>query len=243
MDFNEIKVNNRLQIESENINPQLRCVRGIVLDVNANSVVLVSDFGELVEIDKNSILSITKINFDKIVSDALVTLKNYHAEIYERECQIKKLKEKQYALVEELYDANFLSKFNVVGAKNRLDKSIDQGLLAFQRGIYDYGIHFECNPNSQIELIIRVENTIEYYNSDQIDRQKIIRLHAPDEKEVIARSFNFAKIIEELEKNMVYKQENFYIVYTIYKMMVDVDQNNFIEKRREIIHGLKKLRR
>lgn len=242
MDYSEIKINNRLQIESENENPNLRCVRGIVLDINSSEIVFITDFGALITIDPNAILSITKITFDKLVSDALVNLKNYFSERYEMERKLKSLKEKEEVLIEELFDANFLSKFNIVGAKNRLDKSIDKKLLTFKRGSYDYVICFGCNPNNQIELMLKVINLLEYYSSDNINPDRLIRAHAPDEGEVIKRSFSFNKTIEEVGKNVVYDKENWYSVYTTYRMFVDIDETNFLDKREEIIKGLEKLR-
>lgn len=243
LNFEEIKINNRLQIECESENPVLRNIKGIVLDVGRHSVIMVTDFGKLIEIDKDNILSITKINFDKIVSDALIELKNYYTEKYELEIKLKNLIEKENALIENLYDANFLSKFNIMGAKNRLDKSIDKDLLKFTKGLLEYQIWFEPNPDNMIEIRIRVFNYFEYYNSDKIDTEKIIKVHAPREKDVIEKSFNFEGKVEELDNQVVHSKDNLYSVSTNYRLCVDITQDNFLSVRDEIIKGLIKLRK
>ena len=38
-------------------------------------------------------------------------------------------------LINNLFDANFLSKFNTFGAKNRIEKSVDKNLLSFKKDI------------------------------------------------------------------------------------------------------------
>ena len=243
MNFEDIKINNRLQIECENEDPILRNIKGIVLDVGRHSVILVTDFGSLIEIDKDNILSITKINFDKIVSDALMELKNYYTEKYELEIKLKKLKEREDFLIGSLYDANFLAKFNVVGAKNRLYKSIDKDLLKFTKDLLEYQICFEPNPDDMIEIRIRVFNYFEYYNSEKIDTEKIIKVHAPREKDVIEKSFNLEGNVEELDNQVVHDKDNWYSVSTNYRLCVSISQDNFLSVRDEIIKGLIRLRK
>jgi hypothetical protein len=242
--FDEFKVNNRVQIESENEDPTLRNVKGIILGISSNSIILVTDFGQLVEIHEHKILSITKISFDKIVSDALTELKNHFNEIYELEMKLKDVRENESALVSSLFDANFLAKFNIIGAKNRLDNSIEKEMLNFTKDVLTFKVHFLSNPNNQIEVYVRVFNTFEYYNLDEIgDVDKIIRVHAPNEKDFIQKSFNLNTKVEELEKKVVHEKDSNYSVSTEYRMKVDVSQDNFLDIREEIIKGLMKLRK
>lgn len=243
MIFDDYKVNNRVQIESENENPILRNVKGIILGITSNSVVLVTDFGQLVEIHAHKILSITKISFDKIVSDALTELKNHFNEIYELEMKLKSVRESEGRLVDNLFDANFLSKFNIIGAKNRLDNSIDKDMLTFSKGNLAFYVYFDSNPNNQIEIYVKVSNTFEYYNLEIGDVDKIIRVHAPDEKEFIEKSFSFETKVEELEKKVIHEKDSFYSVAALYRMKVDVSQENFLSVREDIKKGLRKLRK
>lgn len=242
--FEELKINHRVQIESENDDPALRSIKGIVLGFEENSVILVTDFGELVEIDKNKILSITKISFDKIVADALMKLKNHYNEIYELEMKLKSAKEREPQLISNLYDANFLSKFNIRGAKNRLDNSIDKELLEFHKDPLSFKVYFSSNPDNQIEIYIKVFNTFEYYNLDEIgDVEKIIRVHAPNVKDVIEKSFHLETKVEELEKKVVHEKDSFYSVVTVYRMKVDITKENFLQIREEIKKGLMRLKK
>jgi hypothetical protein len=242
--FDDYKVNNRVQIEYENENPTLRNVKGIILGISPNAVILVTDFGQLVEIHEHKILSITKISFDKIVSDSLTELKNHFNDIYELEMKLKDVRENESELVANLYDANFLSRFNIVGAKNRLDNSIERELLEFTKDVLTFKVHFQANPNNQIEIFWRVFNTFEYYNLDEIgDVDKIIKIHAPNVKDFIQKAFPFDSKVEELEKKVVHEKDSLYSVSTEYRMKVDVTQDNFLSVREELKKGLKKLKK
>lgn len=243
MIFNEIKPNNRLQFECENENPLLRNVKGIVLGVVETSIIIVTDYGDLLEIPEEKVLSITKINFDKIVSDNLTEIKNHYSEIYEMEMKLEELKKNEGKLRNNLYDANFLAKFNIFGSKNRLDSSIDSSLIDFKKDTLEFKTSFVANPNNQIELIIKVFNSFEYYNLDEVgDVDKIIRVHAPNVKDVIEKSFSFKCLVEELEKKVAHENESIYSVSTLYKMKIDVSEQNFLSVRDEIVKGLIKLK-
>lgn len=242
--FEDYKVNNRVQIECENDEPTLRNVKGIILSIQTNSIVLVTDFGQLVELHDSKILSITKISFDKIVSDSLTELKNHYNEIYELEMKLKDVKKKEPSLIANLFDANFLSRFNIMGAKNRLDNSIEANLREFSKDNMAFKVNFLANPNNQIEILIKAFNSFEYYNLDEIgDVDKIIRVHAPKVKDVIQKSFSFNSKVEELEKNVIHEKDSSYSVSTEYRMKIDVTQDNFLFVREEIIKGLTKLKR
>ena len=243
MQFNGIKSNNRIQLECEHDNPIYRNVKGIVVEVGEKSLILVTDFGELMEVFEDKVLSITPITFPKVVSDSLMKIKNYYTEIYELEFKLKSLREQEGVHKEELFDANFLSKFNVRGAKNRLDKSIDHSLLQFSKEPLSYRISFDSNPNEQIELYVMVSNQFEYHNLDMHDTDKIIRVHAPSVKELLEKSFPFASKPRELEKNVFHEGENNYSVRTSYRMTIDVNQDNFLEIRNKLVNGLKRLRK
>lgn len=241
--LNEVKPNNRVQIELESDNPFLRNVRGIVLAVTSKSVVLVTDCGELMEVHEGDILSITPITMPKIVSDSLMELKNYYAEVYELESKLRQLRGKEEELKQKLFDALFLSKFNIYGAKNRLDKSIGVELF-FQKDVISYNISFEANQNNQIEIWILVSNHIEYPDLDMDrDVEKIIRVHAPNEKDHLAKCFPFASMIQEVEKKVAHVQDIQYSVQTIYRILVDVTRDNFLDVREKIRAGLILLRK
>lgn len=244
MYFNEVRINNRLQIECENDNSTLRNVRGIVLNVTEKEIILITDYGQQIEIPEDKILSIIKINFDKYISDSLTEIKNHYNEIYEMEQKLKELKLNETELINKLFDANFLSKFNIEGAKNRLENSIDDSLLSFTKDNLTFTISFGANPNDQIELNIRVYNTFEYYNlNETTDVEKIIRVHAPNIKDVVEKCFIFKGDVMELDKKVVHEKDNIYNVSTLYKLMINVSQDNFLEVREEIKKGIERLKK
>jgi len=243
LEFRDVEINNRLQIDVETRERGLETFRGIVIDKNNHELILVTDFGKLITINKNDILSITKISFDRAISNSLINIKNYYQEKKELEKRLADLIKKEDKLIENLLDANMLAKFNIAGAKNRLDKSIPDNLLNFKRGMYDYNICFSHNPNNEIEIIFKASNTFEHYNPEKVETDKIVRVHAPNEKDVIEKSFDYLGIVKEIEKSVVHEAKNIYTVFSIYKMFVGVNADNFVETRKKIIKGLKKLRR
>ena len=243
MEFKDVEVNNRLQIDIETREKGLETFRGIVIDKNDYELMLVTDFGKLVTINKNDILSIIKISFDRAISNSLINIKNYYQEKKELEKRLEELIKQEDKLIQDLLDANMLARFNIAGAKNRLDKSVPKNLLNFKRGTYDYKVCFSYNGNSEIEVIFKVSNTFEHYNPEKVEVDKLVRVHAPNEKDVIEKSFDYLGLVKEIEKSAVHEKSNIYIVFSIYKMFVEVNEDNFIEVRKKIIKGLEKLRR
>ncbi|WCF11425.1 hypothetical protein NDS46_31195 (plasmid) [Paenibacillus thiaminolyticus] len=243
MEFRDIKPSNRLQIEYESGEPSLQIYRGIVLARGEKSIILVSDYGELVEIYEDKILSISSITMSKLISDAMIELRNHYSEIYELELKLKELRSKELQLKQSLVDANLLSKFNISGAKNRLDKSIDQALLCFEKDELSYRIYFESNPNNQIEVIIQVSNHIDYPQLDEVrDVEKIVRVHAPNIRDLLVKCFPFSKP-QEIEKKVIHEEGSIYSVRSIYQINVDVTKDSFLDIRELIKKGLKKLRK
>lgn len=244
MDFNEIKPNTRIQLKCEHEEIEKRNMNGIVLRIDPTDLLIVTDFGDLVHVDLDSILSIEKTSFDRRVSDALNELKEYYEEIYQLTSRLNNLKQQQPAMIEKLVDAEFLSKFNIRGAKIRLDHSIEKKLLSFEKDPLQIKIQFGWNPNEQIELMIYAYNQFEYYNLDEIGAvDKIIRIHAPAIKELIEKSFSFPCPIEEMEKKVVHEKESLYYVLTTYRIKIDVNVDNFLAIRDAIRNGLINMRK
>lgn len=243
MDFCDIKINNRLQFEIENDDYSLRNIRGLIFYVGDGFVTVITDFGEMIDIFEDKVLSITKITFDKIVSDSLNELKNHYSEIDGLQRKLDNLKEREPALRVKLQDANFLSKFNIHGAKTRLNNSIPEELLSFKRDNLDYVLKIRTNPDSQVELDIKVFNSFEYYNLDEInDVDKIIRIHAPDVSNLIKSCFKKTKMIDTIESKVAHDRDSIYNVYTTYNLKIDVNKDNFRQTREYIVNSLKSLK-
>lgn len=243
MQFKEVQINNRLQIDVETVKLGLNTYKGIIIDINDSILTMATDFGELVTINKNDILSITKINFDRIVSTSMINIRNYYQEKKELKDRLRELKKQKKGLIEDLFDANMLAKFNMTGVKNRLDKSIPKDLLSFNKGAYCYNIYFSHNSDNKIEVVFKISNTFEHYAFENIDMDKIIKVHAPNEKDTIEESFNNLGKIIEIEKNVIHKKDNIYTVFTIYKISIEIDVDNFIDIKEIIKEDLNKLKR
>lgn len=243
MHFSEIRAGNRLLIESEHKNPIYRSVRGIVLAVDNRTILLVADFGELIELHESSILSVTQVSFPRIVGERLVDLKNYYEKCFLLENELEELKQQKEPLIKSLFDANFLSKFNINGAKIRLENSIDKELLEFKRKMFGYKVGFKGVPGNQMEMVLTVSNYFEYYNLEEVgNAEKIVRSYAPDAKKLIAKSFPFSESVKELEKRVVHIEGDHYSVESLYVITIDMNEDNFLEQRDKIIAGLKKLK-
>jgi hypothetical protein len=244
MEFKDIKMNNRLELEVESENPALRNIRGIVLAVGDHFLILVTDYGESLEVLEDRILSISSVSMPKLVSDCMTEMKNHYAEMYDLELRLKALREQEVKLKQALYDANFLSRFNIFGSKNRLDKSVDPNLLTFEREALSYRTSFESNRNEQIEILVKVSNELDYPDLDEVrDVDKIIRVHAPQAGGLLEKCFPFASKPQELEKKVIHEKDSLYSVETLYRLNVDVSRDTFLDVRESIIKGLIRLRK
>lgn len=252
MPYSEIAVNNRLEIileieggdagSTNSGEKVLKCHRGIVIEIDVYFIILVSELGEILEIMKEDIIYISKISFDRQISSAIMDIKNYYQEKIELEKKLRDLDKLEPQLMEELYDANLLSKFNIFGARNRLNKSIPKSYLDFSRGVYNYNISFSHNPNSEIEITLKASNNITHYNPENVEVDKMIRVHAPDEKLVIEKSFNGLHKVKELERYVEHEKDNIYNVISVYKVNIELTEETFLDKREEICVALNKLK-
>ena len=241
MILNDIRANMRVQVECEHSSPAYRNMRGIVLAIEENTLHLVTDFGELVELHEDKIINVQQIQFPKIISDSLVQLRNHFQELYELKKQIKLRKQQEQQLIYQLFDANFLARFNIHGAKTRLDNSIPADLRYFKKDTLTFDIHFESNPNNQIELHFIISNHFEYYNLADGKMEQITRIHAPQYKDILNKAFPYATTVEEGESKVVHEQDSFWHVRTFYCVKIDVTQGNFLAVRERIIKSLQSL--
>ena len=137
MQILDLKENNRIQVDVErNINnaPLIETHRGIVMDISPSFIILVSNYGENIYIRKEDIISISRCSFDMGISKSMLKLKTHYREKKELLARLETLKAKEPKLIDNLLNANMLSRFNILGAKNRMLKSIDDELLDFTRG-------------------------------------------------------------------------------------------------------------
>jgi len=238
----EYKPNNRIEIEYEADNPESRIVRGIVLDVSDHSILIITNYGEMIEIPEGMILSISQISFNRGVSEALNNLKHHYSEMHELRTKQQALEEDTQGLIDELYDANFLAKFNIYGARTRLEATLPASLLSFRRDDYAYEVELEAQGDNHIVLKLTAFNSFEYYNLSDIHQQeKIKRVHAPDIYDWITKAFPIASKVEEVEKKIIHDKESLYHATTLYRMYIPIEEKDFLEKRDAIHKGLTKL--
>ena len=251
MPYSEVAINNRIEViievEIQNTNGEsdreLRSHRGLVMEIDEAYMILVSELGEVLEIERNDIICINRISFDKQISAVITKIKTYYQEKMELKEKLRELDELEPELMEELYDANLLAKFNIYGARNRLNKSISREFFNFNRGSYKYIVKLDCNPNSEIELYFKVYNNTTHYSSDNIDLDKMIRVHAPDDKGVIEKAFNSLYKVEELKKYVEHEIDDIYNVISTYKVNIEITEAIFVDKRDEICESLNNLRK
>lgn len=241
--YSEIKVNSKVQVDQESENPVLRSLRGIVIKVMLDHLVIVTDFGELIEVNFNDILNITKINFDRITSEAMNEIKGYYVNIYETELKLAELNKMKDEMKLKLYDAIFLSKFNIEGAKNRLLSTIPVELLKFEKEGLFYNSIIKLNTEKEIEINISVSQNIEYPDLMQtgpVDR--IIRTYAPDEFERIQCTFNCKYNLNIVDKKLLHIEKDIYRVSVTYSIILPVTEKNLQATRQELINGLNQIR-
>ena len=240
--MNNLIVNNYVKIEFENENPLERKISGIIFDVKIDFILILTEYGEIVKIEKDKILSVEKTEFNPIVKNQLKEIHGFYSELSKMRNNILRLESKTQLYKERLYDANFLANFNIYGAKNRIENSVPNSLFEFSKNNLLFKISIEIR-DEQLELSFKVFNSFEYYNlKETSDIEKIIRVHAPNVKDsIIFRNKNFLEILE-VEKKVIHEQGNIYSVLTHYKVPINITVENFIEIRNEIIESLKMLK-
>lgn len=243
MNIDAIRENGRIQIDVEkNINNEsvIENYKGIVVDVDMEFVSIITDYGKKVDIRKKDIIALSKYVFDKNLSQSIMKLKSFYKEKKELEKRIEALNGKEYNLVDNLLDANMMSKFNLLGAKNRLEKSIPGDLLNFSRGIYLYNISLSITRKDEINLDVRATNVMDLY---AVNVEKAIKAYAPDEFELLERTFAEIGTVEDVEKNLIHIDGDLYEIVSLYRIRIKIDKDNFTEKKKAIVKNIKTLRK
>lgn len=240
--YGDLRTNNRVQINMENPIPSLRQIQGLILKKETDKIILITVQGEIMEIRKTAILSITKINFGRVVSQKMVQLKKLYEEIISLEARTRVLKERTPSMISELQDANFINSFNIEGAKHRLEHSIEDKLLFFENRLI-YEIAFDTLQNTHINVIIRISNKFKIGDDEKdFDIENLKKNYCPDEKNVLDKIFNYSTQVFLSEQEIVYQEDKDYIAYSTYIISVDINQDNFLRRRKEIRKSLFSLR-
>lgn len=243
IDLTEVRPNLRIQLEIEHKEPSYRMVRGIVIDHTEDLILLVTDFGEVMEIRAEEILSLATTNFPRAVSSVLQELRNTQEEIYQIKQGIKEKENEIEVMLESLKDAHFLSKYNVQGAKNRLEHSILPEERTFKSKNLQFQLHFSSNGNEEIELHIHAMELIDYPQFDEEkDVEKLVRAYAPDLKEWLQKIFNKCKTNKLKEQGVRHVKETSYHVFSAYSLAFESDEQTFLSVREHIKQGIVKLR-
>ena len=238
MKYIDVRPNNRLEIFMEHENPALRTIQGIVLKKENEKLILISTQGQIVEVYKYAILSIQKVNFDRAISEKIVQLKKLYEEILTYEARLKVLKEKTPVAITELQDANFISNFNIEGAKHRLEHSIEPKLLSFENRMY-YEIAFETLQNTHINIIIRIKNDFTLKDTDSMTNvEKLKKDYCPNEIDVLNKVFVYATQISLNQQEIIFNKNSNYSAYSTYVVSVEVNKDNFLRRRKEIRRSL-----
>lgn len=243
MEFNEIKPNNRVQIKCEHEDPMRRTLRGIVLGVGSDSLILVTDYGQLEEVFEHQILHVAQIVLPRPVSDALQQLKNHHEKIYAAELELKELRSGTSVLIESVHDAAFIADFNGFGAKTRLSASIREADRIFKSKGFTHVCHFEPYSDDEVLLIVDVRDTVDYPQFDE-DRDvgRILDAYRPDRLAFVRKVFSYASAVQEKEQKVVHEDGDTYSVRQSYSIRIPISKNDFFEVRDQIADSLRRLR-
>lgn len=244
MRLSELAETNRIQVDVEyndESSHRIESYKGMVYEVEKNCLHMITDFGLLISIDSEDILNITKISIDKNVASGINAVRKYYKEKQELETRLDALNSKEQKIIQSLLDVNMLSKFNIEGAVNRMQKSMDASLFKFERNNLHHDISLDSDENSQIIMTILVSDYIEHY-LHEFDTDKLIRSNAPDEKTLLTDIFApIGKVIEK-KKTVAHMQEMIYKITTEYRVTTKVTKQNFLEVRKKIIDALKQLK-
>lgn len=242
MDFELLKQGKYVEINCMDTEPYRRCIRGIVVEVTENKSTIITDVGTMLVIEIANILSVEEYEFKELVKEKLDELMLYFEEKHELERKLESIKQNEQHVVENLTDAHFLSKFNIIGAKNRLDETIAPEMLNFNRNMYEYNIEFQPNYNKQIEIIIKVSTNIEHMSVEKPEVEKMIKAYAPKEASLIKKIFKVSEV-QTVKQNAYNLQGSWYKVYSVYSLVLDVEKTNFIKIRDKIRKALFELQK
>lgn len=255
MDFEAAKEGNMVEIIFiDNDKKSATAVKGIVLKNTVYAVELLEYSSDTLSIPKDMILSATENVFDATIKEILMETKRTAEQKELLKEEVEKLERVEDELNQRLLDANVLSQFNIVGARNRIKTSIDNDLLKFIKNSFEYEIDFEISVNGELQMRIKVIYNYTYtpISNQNIMNEELLTL-APDVLETIVSCFklkpkdnkdNFLdknKITSE-KKHYNVKASNFNIM-TIYTLPFFLNRDNFMEVRSAIINGLELLKR
>lgn len=241
--LSDLKKNNRILIEVHNKEGCFDEKKGLILDIDEFYIYIVSLNGDLLEIPLDEIVSVTKISFDKAVSESLVSLREQYDKLLELKEKVVEMEEDIPTLKSNLFDSRFLSNFNLLGAKNRIINSINPEFLSFSVGEVKYDIDFNIDDNEKLELRFNISNHFEYHDSELLsNKEKVINAYSPNKIELLNKIFNFADKIEEGDTKVKHLEEYQYCVSTNYKCKILITKDNFLENKTLIINSLKKIK-
>lgn len=242
MQFSDIKPNNRIQFKCESEDPDRRVVRGLVMGVGDQSVMVVTEGGEIVKVMREDMLHMAIISYPKILSDSLQQLKNHHEKIYEMEADLARMKETTPLMVQSVYDAAFIAEFNSMGAATRLRASVPEDVLGYEKKKVEYLTDFDASGEDEIRITVRVRESFEYPQFDQDrDVDRLIATYAPDKLDWIKKQFSYATKVREGEKKVYHHEKDDYFVEVAYAVHVKVDADNFLSIRERITDSLRRL--
>lgn len=246
MNINDISANDRLEIEYISDDPFKRNLKGIVLAVEKNSVIFITDTGECITLEKNNIISVKKNNFDKEVSESLTKCKNYYAEIYSLETKLKELKEKRLLYIQSMTDSKFLAKFNIEGAKNFLNNYFkDRKQFRLGDDVFEFNFEIDSDSDSDDELSIRIKayKKFEFYNTEnkhELDRA--LETYSPNKTKELLLYFPYIKDLF-IEKRFLQRiSDEIFTANAIYNGTISLTKENFIEVREKIENSLKQIK-
>lgn len=242
MEFELLENNKCVQIESMQENPYQRTIRGIVLNSCRDYVVLITEVGTKFEIEKAHILSVVETEFAPAVYEKMSVLKKHHEDKRELELQLEKLNKNEQKVLEDLLDAGFLSKFNIIGATNRLGESIPKDLLEFTRNMHQYQISFKPNYNNETDMIIKVTNEVEYQSPGKPETEKLIKAYGPQEITLLKKTLKASKI-ELIEQDAFNSNGAIYKVFSVYSLSLTITPENFVQTREQLIRRLSELKK
>lgn len=243
-----IFVKSKVEIRTNDKCPTYRKHRGIILEALDDEICLLSEEGQLINIDAKDIIYIKKTSFDRNVSDALNKLYKVHEKLIEQFQNIDYLNSLKEKCENLLSDAHMLSEFNLYGAirniKDTLSSSTWNGRpkKESEKSSFVFDIHeddgyilLEFRVSKYIDLKIDENTSSSDFNKVMTDVKKENTRNLSEKSKLF---FPNSIRIDFKDEHMKHISAKGYLFEAKYLIRYSVNHENFKERKKEIIQGV-----
>lgn len=242
MSFQYLKCDEIVQIQINDPNHEFNLVVGIILGIEENEVVVLTNTGNILKLNSNYFLNVLRCDLDNYVEQKLEELRDFYIEMNTLKYNLEKMKYYEKEMVSQLVDATFLSNYSLEGAKNRIISSLDPILFSFYKNMCSYKISVKTGFGENLELYVNIINHVNHNNNTLVNREIMIKRYAPNEEICLKNCFKGCSVYLE-NQDYCHVEMDDYKVYSTYKIIVPINCETFLQQREFLRNSLYQLRK